>query len=48
LPTTVTSNICAPARFTGGWLTLNADGTFEMDVSYTRRTADGWKSGGAL
>jgi len=35
VPTTVTSNTCGPARFTGGWLTLNADGTFEMDVSYT-------------
>ncbi|MGH7514929.1 MAG: hypothetical protein ACREOQ_18645, partial [Gemmatimonadales bacterium] len=35
LPTTVTSNICAPARFTSGSLTLNANGTFEMEVSYT-------------
>jgi len=35
LPTTVTSNVCAPAMFTGGSLTLNANGTFEMSVSYT-------------
>ena len=35
LPTTVTSNICAPVMFTGGSLTLNANGTFEMAVSYT-------------
>jgi hypothetical protein len=34
LPTTVTSNICAPARFTNGSLTLYDDGTFDMDVSY--------------
>ena len=35
LPTTVTSNICAPALFTNGSLTLNANGTFEMAVSYS-------------
>ena len=35
LPTTVTSNICGPALFTNGSLTLNANGTFEMAVSYT-------------
>ena len=35
LPTAVMSNICAPALFTGGTLTLNADGSFEMNVSYT-------------
>jgi hypothetical protein len=35
LPTAVTSNVCAPAMFTNGSLTLNANGTFEMDVSYT-------------
>ena len=34
-PTTVTSNICGPARFTNGSLTLYTNGTFEMDVSYT-------------
>jgi hypothetical protein len=33
LPTTVTSNnICAPALFTGGSLTLHPNGTSEMDV----------------
>ena len=35
VPTTVTSNVCAPALFTDGSLTLYANGTFEMDVSYT-------------
>lgn len=35
LPTTVTSNVCAPALFTNGSLTLNANGTFDMAVSYT-------------
>jgi hypothetical protein len=35
VPTTVASNICGPALFTNGSLTLYADGTFEMAVSYT-------------
>jgi hypothetical protein len=35
LPTTVNSNVCGPALFTNGSLTLYPDGTFEMDVSYT-------------
>ena len=48
LPTTVTSNICAPALFTNGSLTLYADGTFELDVSYTndQGAADGFQDHG--
>lgn len=48
LPTTVTSNICAPARFTNGSLTLNANGTFEMAVSYTNdhNAPDGFQDHG--
>ena len=34
LPATFTAQNCDPAQFTGGSLTLNTDGTFEMDVSY--------------
>ena len=35
LPATYTSNICDPALFTGGSLTLHSNGSFEMSVSYT-------------
>jgi hypothetical protein len=48
VPTTVTSNICGPARFTNGSLTLYTDGTFEMDVSYTndQGATDGFQDHG--
>jgi hypothetical protein len=48
VPTTVTWNLCAPALFTGGSLTLNANGTFEMSVSYTndQGAADGFEDYG--
>jgi hypothetical protein len=35
LPATVNSNVCGPALFTQGSLTLHANGTFEMAVKYT-------------
>jgi hypothetical protein len=48
VPTTVTSTICGPARFTNGDLTLYTNGTFEMDVRYTndQGAADGFQDHG--
>jgi hypothetical protein len=48
VPTTVTSNICGPARFTNGSPTLYTNGTFEMGVSYTndQGAADGFQDHG--
>ena len=48
LPTTVNSNICGPALFTNGSLTLYANGTFEMAVSYTndQGATDGFQDHG--
>jgi hypothetical protein len=48
VPTTVTSNVCAPARFTDGSLTLYTNGKFEMDVTYTndQGATDGFQDHG--
>ena len=48
LPAVVTSNVCPPALFTGGILTLNDNGTFEMSVNYTnaQNAPDGFQDHG--
>ena len=44
----VTSNVCPPALFTNGSMTLNDDGTFEMSVSYmnAQNAPDGFQDHG--
>jgi hypothetical protein len=50
LPAIFVSDVCAPAKFTGGGIRLGADGTFQMAIAYVNNegTADGFQDHGTV